>query len=66
MKHPETHCDCIAPATSLAQRWRCPDCGRGTILRLPIIEAICDGVSLSRIEAHQNARLAAGHPPGMD
>jgi hypothetical protein len=54
MKHPETHCDCIAPATPLALRWRCPDCGKSTILKLPIIDAICDGVSLKRVEAQDH------------
>jgi hypothetical protein len=51
MKHAETRCDCIAAATSLALQWRCSECGKSTILKLPIIEAICDGESLRRVEA---------------
>jgi hypothetical protein len=57
MKHPETHCDCIMPATSLALRWRCSACGKSTIFKLPIIDAVCDGESLRSVEVqgHENA-----------
>jgi hypothetical protein len=50
MKHPEAHCDCLAPATPLALRWRCPVCGKSTIMKVSTLDAVCDGESLRRIE----------------
>jgi hypothetical protein len=46
MKHPETQCDCLAPATPLALRWRCPVCGKSTIKKVATLACVCDGESV--------------------
>ena len=55
MKHAETHCDCTAPATPLALRWRCPVCGRSAIMRVTTLATVCDGESLRKVEAQPEA-----------
>ena len=49
MKHPEANCDCIAPATPLALRWRCSVRGKSTIKKSP----------LSSMSRQRNARAIA-------
>jgi len=50
MKHPETHCHCPASASPLALRWRCPDCGKSAIMKVSILDTVCDGESLRNAE----------------
>src|SRR5262249_6653072 len=33
MKHPDTPCDCVVAASPLAFRWRCPACGKTTVMK---------------------------------
>jgi len=44
MKHPDTHCDCLASATSLGVRWCRPACGKTAIKKVSPA-AVCDGVT---------------------
>jgi hypothetical protein len=59
MKHPDTRCDCAAPASPLALRWRCPACGKTAIMRVSTLAAVCDGDTMRKVEpevaSHQSA-----------
>jgi hypothetical protein len=50
MKHPETHCYCPTAAGPLTLRWRCPDCGKGAIMKVSTLDTVCDGESLRKAE----------------
>jgi AbiV family abortive infection protein len=50
MKHPETHCHCPGSATPLALRWRCPVCGKTTIMKMSTLAAVCDGDTIRKVE----------------
>ena len=50
MKHPDTSCDCAQAATSLASRWRCPDCGKTAIMKVSTLAAVCDGDTIKKAE----------------
>jgi len=54
MKHPDTNCDCLASATSLAFRWCCPACGKTAIKKVSVA-AVCDGVTIKRVEQPRTA-----------
>ena len=51
MKHPEAHCHCATFASPLCLRWRCPDCGKGAIMKVSTVACVCDGESLRKVEA---------------
>jgi hypothetical protein len=50
MKHPDTSCDCTQAATPLASRWRCPGCGKTTIMKVSTLAAVCDGDTIRKVE----------------
>jgi hypothetical protein len=58
MKHPDASCDCTAPASPLALRWRCPACGRTAIIQVSTIAAVCDGDTIRKakpeLASHQS------------
>jgi len=43
MKHPDTSCDCGQAVAPLALRWRCPGCGRTSIMKVSTLATVCDG-----------------------
>jgi len=51
MKHPYTSCDCAAPVSPLALRWRCPECGKTAILHVSKLGAGCDGNAIRKVES---------------
>jgi hypothetical protein len=59
MKHPDASCDCAAPASALAVRWRCPVCGKTAIMKISTLAAVCSGDTIRRAEpevaSHQSA-----------
>jgi hypothetical protein len=57
MKHPDTHCDCPASATSLAFRWCCSVCGKTAIMRVSVV-AVCDGDTIRRVALPRTADSA--------
>ena len=62
MKHPEALCDCLATATSLTLRWCCPACGKTAIKKVSLA-AVCDGVTIKRIE--QPGTADSGDPEAL-
>ena len=50
MKHPETACDCVVAASPLAIRWRCPACGKTTVMKISTLAAVCDGGTMRKRE----------------
>jgi hypothetical protein len=57
MKHPETACDCVVAASPLAIQWRCPACGKTTIMKISTHGAVCDGGgTMRRVEPEAVSR----------
>ena len=51
MNHTDTRCDCDpAAASPLALRWRCPVCGKTTIMKMSTLAAVCDGDIIRKVE----------------
>ena len=63
MKHPDSSCDCAAPASPLTLRWRCPVCGKTAIIHVSTLASVCDGDTIRKVEpevvSHQST-----HGPG--
>jgi hypothetical protein len=59
MKHPESACHCPASAAPLALRWRCPVCGKSTIMKVSTLATVCDGESVRHVEP-QEGGLSSG------
>jgi len=53
MKHPKSQCDCPSSAGPLALRWRCPDCGKGAIMKVATLACVCDGESIRKVEVKE-------------
>jgi hypothetical protein len=60
MKHPDSSCDRTAAASPLALRVRCSVCGKTAIMKVSILDAICDGDTIRGVEpevvSHQSTQ----------
>jgi predicted RNA-binding Zn-ribbon protein involved in translation (DUF1610 family) len=56
MKHPDTPCDCVVAVSPLAFRWRCPACGKMTIMKIATVAAVCDGGAMRKLEPEAVSR----------
>ena len=63
MKHPDAYCDCLTSATSLAVRWCCPACGKTTIKKVSTVAAVCDRVTIKKVE--QPGTADSGDPEAL-
>jgi hypothetical protein len=59
MKHPDARCDCVAPASALALRWRCSVCGKSAIMKVSTDAAVCDGDRIRTAEVEVVAHRSA-------